>query len=437
MPLATIDTPVRTVRLDDLNIVTVQGTRTEVVDGNYVVSPRHVPIYPVIIDGNSVECSETEFALHFTEITTPIGLRYRGNITVFETDPDGVGWSQLFTRFTCDHCDREAFYNREAVHFWPTWCPSCEERMGSCEECGGIVHEEETRITDSDMTVCYPCYEQEQDRRNARRNRGHTEASQFFKAENEQQTFINDRPLLLENHVPYYTMRETTLYMGLELEIEMPESRGGCWDNIEELLDNSWGRERYDTKTDGSLSNGVEVVTQPHTLAAYEQLDWSVLTRIANLGCRSADTSTCGAHVHISRDSFTDLAHQYRFTQFITRNPYGVKEVAQRISDRWAAYTEAELTLKYLKKELSPQRYKAVNLCNEATLEIRAFKGSLKPERVRAYLQFVHSVHAYTKHLTVTDIRQGALQFSAYRAWLWQHALPTYNELRLYIREGN
>jgi hypothetical protein len=43
-------------------------------------------------------------------------------------------------------------------------------------------------------------------------------------------------------------------------------------------------------------------------------------------------------------------------------------------------------------------------MCNRATLEIRIFRGSLKPERVKAALEFADACVEYTRELTIKEI---------------------------------
>jgi hypothetical protein len=46
------------------------------------------------------------------------------------------------------------------------------------------------------------------------------------------------------------------------------------------------------------------------------------------------------------------------------------------------------------------------------------FKGSLKPERVLADIQFVASIVEYTRDVTIPDITVGALTWDTYRIFV-------------------
>lgn len=234
------------------------------------------------------------------------------------------------------------------------------------------------------------------------------------------------------------------LFLGFELEVEAEEVS----DMYERArsLDNVLSRSnRGFLKNDGSLNDGFELVTQPHTLAEYtEKFPWELITEMREWGFRSWDTDTCGFHVHISRKAFgwrdrgeRDAnynegryhAHLLRFTKLIYDNSKHVtRYVAGRNSGRWASYSDKTHLLDKVKLgHQSNARYSAVNVANTHTVEVRVFKGSLKVERIKAYLQFVHSVAEYTRDLHVSP-NENNLMWRKYTGWLRKNE-QTYPEL--------
>lgn len=231
------------------------------------------------------------------------------------------------------------------------------------------------------------------------------------------------------------------LFLGFELEVEAEEVRNmrECAEEIDSWISKS---NRGYLKSDGSLNDGFELVTQPHTLADYEQhFPWDIIRELRNMGFRSWDTDTCGFHVHISRQAFgwrprgTQYnegkyhAHLLRFTKLIYDNSsYVTRYVAGRSSSRWASYSDRSHLLEKVKHgHQSNARYSAVNVANTQTIEVRVFKGSLKVERVKAYLQFVHSVAEYTRDLHVSP-NENNLMWRRYTGWLRKNE-QTYPEL--------
>jgi hypothetical protein len=228
---------------------------------------------------------------------------------------------------------------------------------------------------------------------------------------------------------------DITPYMGVELEVELNQCD---YDTIGNAVRQAWGYDRVRYGGDGSLNHGIEFKTAPHTLEAYKTFDWSILQTLIDGGCRSQQTETCGVHVNLSRASFIHLAHEYKFGQFILRNKTFVEYVAQRRNSRWCNFdgnNNNRLVEKLKAKQPFGDKYQAVNWCNDDRVEIRVFKGTLKPKRLMSYIEFVHSVHAYTKQLTIKDMRECGFSWTLYTDWLLAQPNATYENIKYYLFE--
>ena len=232
------------------------------------------------------------------------------------------------------------------------------------------------------------------------------------------------------------TVTSLTPFMGIELEVEC--TVGDRYDDAETAV--SILGDRAYLKDDGSLSDGFEIVTHPHTLDAYQDdFPFRVLDELASAGVRSWNTTTCGLHVHISRSAFRGLTHQAMFTMLFQGNPKPMQQLAGRHSQQWAKYggesdyrTGKPLTAaKKVKPGHTRDRYQAVNTMNRATIEVRIFRGSMKRERVLSAIELVHAVFTYTAGLTSNDAINGALTFDAFRAWL--DGRVRYSNLMLHV----
>ena len=260
------------------------------------------------------------------------------------------------------------------------------------------------------------------------------------------------------------------LFFGLELEVE--SVRGDREDNasiVKELLG-----DRVYLKEDGSLSNGFEIVSHPHSLEAFrKEFNWASFSRFRNIGLRSWDTMTCGIHIHISRDAFgpvyesrtgqpydpwaddmtyaerqkyyrTRQTHELKFIKLIYDNDRQVCRLAGRYSEDYANFADkGRLTRKVRRGETNGGRHAAVNTENESTLEVRVFKGSLAPERVLACLEFVHSAVEYTRDLKVSGntvplsagkVKPTALTWLAYSSYVYTHSEQYPNLTSLMVR---
>lgn len=91
-------------------------------------------------------------------------------------------------------------------------------------------------------------------------------------------------------------------YFGIELEID---GAGKDSDNADEILAiANMGDEDIYIKGDGSLDDGMEIVTHPMSLDYHKNFQWEeIMKKAISLGYRSHQTSTCGLHIHVNRSS--------------------------------------------------------------------------------------------------------------------------------------
>ena len=218
-------------------------------------------------------------------------------------------------------------------------------------------------------------------------------------------------------------------FLGFELEVESTSlSKYDGAEKVQQIL----AHHAY-MKEDGSLNDGFEVVTHPHTLEAYNtQFNWDFLGSLQRMGFRSWNTNTCGLHVHVSRTAFEPYdnrtlsrketilrrqAHELRFMKLIYDNQRQVERIAGRSSTYSSFEDKGNLVPKVKNGYQSNGRYAAVNTENYATLEVRVFRGSLKETRVRSALEFVHAAVEYTRGLKVTG-KNNVLTWSKFVAYI-------------------
>lgn len=238
-------------------------------------------------------------------------------------------------------------------------------------------------------------------------------------------------------------------YLGFELEVEARnESRYVGAEIAQDLL----GSHAY-MKDDGSLSDGFEIVTHPHTLEAYKtDFNWEFIPKLKREGFRSWNTDTCGLHVHVSRTAFgtgespwgradrdqiilKKQAHELRFMKLIYDNQRQVERIAGRSGNHYATFQDkGKLVPKVKYGNQSSGRYSAINTENDATLEVRVFKGSLRKERVLSALEFVTASVEYTRDLKVTAKNQ-ALSWLRFTAYVSEN-MDTYPNLALIMSES-
>lgn len=206
--------------------------------------------------------------------------------------------------------------------------------------------------------------------------------------------------------------RGDDLTFGVELECDEGDSVSDALADIGRITDRCY------CKRDGSLSklHSYEIVTHPGTLAWHkERFPWArVCEASVNNGFRSHDTNTCGLHVHVGRDQLGDNSCETAAKMSLIT--YRLKDWFARFSrrggeSRWAQYMEPGLLLRGRDAEflqeyydrLIRDRYIAVNVRNDSTVEVRIFRGTLNPSTVLACLELVSNLATYARDHELED----------------------------------
>ena len=202
-------------------------------------------------------------------------------------------------------------------------------------------------------------------------------------------------------------------------------------------------------KHDGSLNEGFELVTHPMTLSYHcSEFPWEELTREAvRLGYRSYQTSTCGLHIHVNRDSLGDTIQQQE--EVIARILYFFEEHWNELVrfsrrkpkqlSRWASRYGRKDDPKELmdKAKRTFDRYTGVNLTNHDTVEFRIFRGTLRCQTILAALQLVDEICRTA--LVFSDEELPGMSWSGFVSSLSPQSCPELIDYlkarRLYVNE--
>ena len=279
--------------------------------------------------------------------------------------------------WVCDYCYNERWYN--------------------CDGCRCLVHADDVHTIDG-YDYCEDCAEE-----------------------------IEYATILDYSYKPnpdfYHTQEDfahgTPLYMGVELEVDKGKNPEKL---AEELQDNV--PEIY-CKHDGSLDDGVEIVSHPCTLAYHmNELNWEwIRKKCCEYGFTSHDAGTCGLHVHVNRNFFGNTQTEIDLNiakavllvnRFWESHMIPFSRRTEEQLNHWASKNEITLedddndaTLASKARDLrSKGRYYAVNLRNANTIEFRLFRGTLKASTFNATLQFVDTLCRFAKKLNINDINK-------------------------------
>jgi len=207
------------------------------------------------------------------------------------------------------------------------------------------------------------------------------------------------------------------LYMGYELETNQ-HNCSSVFEAAKFLVSNAPTDYLY-LKDDGSIS-GFEIVSHPSTLAAHLKVaPFEAFEALATEHKMSSwRGSGCGLHVHLSKDAFT-ASHMMRFAMFHERNAQWLKRFAGRESS-YARFGETRESKSELAtgKAVNGSRYVALNFQNKPTVELRYFRGSLKPVTIKGVLEFCQAMYDYTQNLTTRDVIDNALEWNEFRSFV-------------------
>ena len=246
-----------------------------------------------------------------------------------------------------------------------TICSHCyHHNYTRCSCCDALLYEDDAYYLDGE-TYCRDCYEDEREESNLIHEYGYKPNPIFYGKGNR--------------------------YFGIELEID---GAGRYDDFAEELLDiaNAHADLLY-IKTDGSLDDGMELVSHP-----------------------------CTMDYHINE-------FPNELLKFSRRSEYTM--------NRWAARYGYEHTPKAIMdkaKKGGNGRYAAVNLCNYHTVEFRLFRGTLKYNTFIATIQLVNRICDAAMYNTDDSIAK--LSWSDFVADITEPELIQYlKERQLYIND--
>ena len=217
------------------------------------------------------------------------------------------------------------------------------------------------------------------------------------------------------------------LFFGFELEIESATSWISNREAMAALVVEKIGANNIYCVHDGTLQNGIEIVTHPFTWEHYRTVGKNMWDELL-LFCRSYEWSANsygdgkkgpGFHIHTTkaawgtyqlykllqlaynrenRDFFIKIAGR-KPTRFCSINPTDIKE--------------APIVAKG-KKNRAPDHYAMINLNSSSgdssnTVEFRLFAGSLEPLIVHKNIEFVRACYLFTRDFSLKNMNHKRL----------------------------
>ena len=348
------------------------------------------------------------------------GDRYPSNETVTVRVFDGRGpsyatetWGQdeaADEATECDHCGRLVYHRTRDNTVdvgGATWCYRCVDCAAcTCDACGAL-HSMDDSISDQNGEGCYCCDDcvppvddDDDDDGVADYHSG------------------KRRGFLPVGHGP--------AYFGIELEMVCTEDRS----EVARRVRSTWGDVVASIERDGSLpSTGCELVTHPLDLASWRAFfgsDRSIR------GAKSHDTDCCGLHVHLTRSAFSDLTWA-KVALFLhdASNAEVLSRLFRRTPNGYCGrglFTSTITSARIASQKGNGPRYRVVNFENDATVEIRWPRGSLKQTTILATIELCDAIVRYCAAQALSDVGD----VTRFLAWLRLPSQSHYRALRNY-----
>jgi len=331
-------------------------------------------------------------------------------------------------------------------------CEDCaDKKTAVCDRCGERVWSDETE-SDGEITLCNSCYDNYY---TSCEIRGAIINNDYINYDDEDRPFCDicyDKHCGSIHNYGYKTKHvfygDGDRFFGVELEIDKD---GKLNTNAKLILaDGNYSCENIYTKSDGSLDDGMEIVSHPMTLNYHiNYIPWQdVLETAARLGYRSHKTNTCGLHIHVNKESLGDTQQLQEeriscILYFVERHWEELLKFTRRTEyqmNKWAARygyknDPAEM-IEYAKKH-SNGRYSCVNITNYDTIEFRMFRGTLKLNFLIATIQLVDIICEMAITFSNDEIK--SIGWTKFAESIDTGAYPeliTYSkERRLYVNE--
>ena len=347
-----------------------------------------------------------------------------GSIITDDEDYETVGGapvcSDCYERHTttCERCGSAIWTDDSYGDEYTTLCASCyHNHYTRCVCCDALLHNDDAYQIEGD-DYCGECYRDETDKNRSIHEYGYKPEPIFY--------------------------GDSERFFGVELEVD---GAGGYSEDAEAILEiANADKEHLYIKHDGSLDEGMELVTHPMSLEYHKQFCWQeIMSKAISMGYRSHQTSTCGLHVHINRSCLGDTQEEQdhvisHILYFVEKNWNELLKFSRRSEysmNRWASrygYEKSGRDILEKAKKGNLGRYAAVNLQNYSTVEFRLFRGTLKYSTFIAALELVDEI--ITLAMTHTEEEIEKLSWSEFVNAIEAPELIGYlKERKLYINE--
>ena len=329
-----------------------------------------------------------------------------------------VSQSAIDLHFThCQECGE--YYHDDMMHSTQgrNVCDNCcSEHYFTCDQCGETYHRDrEVYDEANDRCICNYCEE----------SLTPSVTADPSKYPSEYCKHVKDYHDLRADKLGFFGKANDKRFYGLEVE-----TRSGCPENLiynaDQIMDDPDLSKFMILTEDGSLNRdgnraNFEIVTAPATYQEHKRL-WQIFFAKKFKGLTSWKSGFCGIHIHVSRAALTPLQIG-KCVVFV--NEASNKDFITAIAGRYSGqYCNIDHGKKVTHCKRTRDRYEAINLRNDATIEFRIFRGTLLPLHFYANLEFVKALLDYTNQCSINQ-----LHYSQFLKWVKSQPKKSYPSL--------
>ena len=240
------------------------------------------------------------------------------------------------------------------------------------------------------------------------------------------------------------------LHFGVEIEVDRHEMDDSSHDseiilegNHFASLVNIIGRgiemsNLFYSKSDGSLSEqGVEVVSHPFSWNFWKTFGHEIydvlFSTLLSSGYFSAESEEGGMHIHVSKSAI-NKTQLHKLLWFVYSCPVFIELIAQRTtsygsltwqsligqygSSTFAKRRNMVASISNRKYSKYAERYTAINMRPDNTIEFRIFNGTLNIMTLSKAIEFIHSLLSYCSQTSFKDIVNNSSEMNKVNKYL-------------------
>ena len=218
----------------------------------------------------------------------------------------------------------------------------------------------------------------------------------------------------------YKVFGEGDNLIGIELELDKfeVENQDEFKEQLAQVLFTSPYKNHYFVERDGSLRNGMEVVTQPHSIDEMRKFLneglKEILHQLVKVGAEDF-SKFAGIHFHISRALFGKNHEEqcepiWKLWYFMSQNDDIFLKIGRRTNRMTCRFPKPKMSItsakEKTKKEIHPltrgvTKYQAINLKHSTTVEFRTFQTTTNIELLTIWTELIW--HLANKSTTISE----------------------------------